>query len=102
MTEDELNVRNFFARLATEPTDDKEFVLRENLLVAEANITETHILKRAKPHQPGQPCVVNYLRSTQKCGKYSETAACTDTTCKYVRANQAYFKKLQELKENSL
>ena len=100
MTENELNMRNLLGRLAVEPVDDKEFTDRENLMCLEAAITENHVLKRAKPHQPGQPCVVNYLRSTSKCGNYSETVACTNQDCKYVRANQAYFKKLQEMEEN--
>lgn len=99
MTEDELNVRNFFARLAAEPTDDKEFTLREDVACSEAAITEIHILRRAKPHQPGQPCLVSYLRSTQKCDNYSDTDACKNTDCKYNRANQEYFKKLQELQK---
>ena len=102
MTDNELDVRNFLARLAAEPTDDKEFTQREELLCAEGYIAENHILRRAKPHQPGQACLVRYLLSTQKCDKYSETVACTDKECKYNRANQAYFKKLQELKENGL
>ena len=97
MPEEELDIRGTFAALAEPPADDNEFSRSEDLRCAEAKITEIHLLKRARPHKPGQACIVHYLRSTKKCANFSETTACTkNTACPYWLANVEYFKKLNQ------
>ena len=62
-------------------------------------IEQQHIFKKPV-WNPGSPCVVYSLFSSDKCPKYQEGCACTDTTCKHIAQNNEYFETLKEHEQN--
>ena len=72
--------------------------LKKALGTQENLITEQHIFK--KPiWNPGSPCMVSSLFSSDKCPKYSENCACTDTSCKHNKANKKFFELLKRYEQ---